>query len=125
MSDTTDVTSDVSGDRSSVVAESAEQTGTTRRRRTGSGLSAMLLPELQNLASSLGISGIARMRKSELVAAIQERQGGDARATGVRGEVAARVEAPRAEIRADVRHRVVHVRVEAQQQLLALRHDQP
>jgi transcription termination factor Rho len=102
LSDTTDVTSDVSGDRSSVVAESVEQTGTTRRRRTGSGLSAMLLPELQNLASSLGISGIARMRKSELVAAIQERQG-DARATGVRGEVAARVEAPRAEIRADVR----------------------
>jgi len=97
LSDTTDVTSDVSGDRSSVVADSAGQTGTTRRRRTGSGLSAMLLPELQNLASSLGISGIARMRKGELVAAIQEKQSGDTRA------VAARVEAPRTEVRSDVR----------------------
>jgi transcription termination factor Rho len=103
LSDTTDVTSDVSGDRSSVVVESAERASAPRRRRTGSGLSAMLLPELQNLASSLGISGIARMRKSELVAAIQEKQGGDARAAGVRGEVAARVEAPRAAVRAEVR----------------------
>jgi transcription termination factor Rho len=33
----------------------------------------MLLPELQRLAQSLGISGIGRMRKSQLVAAIQER----------------------------------------------------
>jgi transcription termination factor Rho len=104
LSDTTDVTSDVSGDRSSVVADGATQAGTARRRRTGSGLSAMLLPELQNLASSLGISGIARMRKGELVAAIQEKQGGEARtASGVRGEVAARVDAPRAEVRAEVR----------------------
>jgi transcription termination factor Rho len=103
LSDTTDVTSDVSGDRSSVVAEGAGQAGTVRRRRTGSGLSAMLLPELQNMASSLGISGIARMRKGELVAAIQEKQSGDTRAGAARGEVAARVDTPRAEVRADVR----------------------
>ena len=93
MSDTTDVTSDVSSDRSSVEAGGTDQGGATRRRRSGSGLSAMLLPELQSLAASLGISGTARMRKGELVTAIQEKQsgGGDARA-GVRGEVAARVE---------------------------------
>jgi transcription termination factor Rho len=104
LSDTTDVTSDVSSDRSSVQAEGTDQDGTTRRRRSGSGLSGMLLTELQGLASSLGISGTARMRKGELVTAIQEKQsgGGDARA-GVRGEVAARVEPPRAEVRAEVR----------------------
>jgi transcription termination factor Rho len=91
LSDTTDVTSDVSGVG---VADNDDAAG-TRRRRTGSGLSSMLLPELQSLASSLGISGTARMRKGELVAAITERQGG--------GRVAAaRVDAPRAEVRADV-----------------------
>ena len=34
----------------------------------------MLLPELQSLAASLGISGTARMRKGELITAIAERQ---------------------------------------------------
>ncbi|GLY99677.1 hypothetical protein Acsp02_69300 [Actinoplanes sp. NBRC 103695] len=38
----------------------------------------MLLPELQSLAASLGISGTARMRKGELITAISERQGGGA-----------------------------------------------
>jgi len=46
------------------------------RRRSGGGLAGMLLPELQQLASDLGISGTARMRKSQLIAAIQEKQGG-------------------------------------------------
>jgi transcription termination factor Rho len=36
----------------------------------------MLLPELQRLAQSMGITGTARMRKSQLVEAIQNRQGG-------------------------------------------------
>jgi transcription termination factor Rho len=36
----------------------------------------MLLPELQTMAASLGISGTARMRKGELIAAIQERSDG-------------------------------------------------
>ncbi len=35
----------------------------------------MVLPELQALAGSLGIAGTARMRKSQLIAAIQDRQG--------------------------------------------------
>ena len=47
----------------------------TRRRATGSGLTAMVLPELQALATSMGISGTGRMRKGELIAAIQSRQG--------------------------------------------------
>jgi len=48
----------------------------TRRRATsGGGLSAMVLPELQALAGGLGIVGTARMRKSQLIEAIQDKQG--------------------------------------------------
>jgi transcription termination factor Rho len=47
----------------------------TNRRRTG-GLSGMLLPELQRLAASLGITGTARRRKSQLVDAINDKQSG-------------------------------------------------
>jgi transcription termination factor Rho len=93
LSDTTDVTSDVSSTQTP-----DESAGGTRRRRTGSGLSAMLLPELQSLAASLGISGTGRMRKGELITAIQEKQsgGGAPRPRAERGEVAAaRGEAPR------------------------------
>jgi transcription termination factor Rho len=42
----------------------------------GRGLSGMLLPDLQRMAQSMGITGTARMRKSQLVAAIQDRQSG-------------------------------------------------
>jgi len=42
----------------------------------GKGLSAMLLPELQRVAQSLGITGTARMRKGQLIAAIEERRQG-------------------------------------------------
>ncbi|MEO3816625.1 transcription termination factor Rho [Plantactinospora sp. B24E8] len=102
MSDTTDVTSDVSN----VAGEATA--GSTRRRRTGTGLSAMLLPELQSLAASLGISGTARMRKGELISAISERQSGGATAsTGgaprPRAEVAAAAAPTRDEVRAEVR----------------------
>ena len=41
-------------------------------------LSALRLPQLQAVASQLGITGTARMRKSELVAAIRGRQQGSA-----------------------------------------------
>jgi transcription termination factor Rho len=68
----------------------------------------MLLGELQTMASSLGISGTARMRKSDLVAAIEENQADGrvprARAeASARAQVAARGEAPRTEVRAEVR----------------------
>jgi transcription termination factor Rho len=42
-------------------------------RRKGASLASMLLPELQQLAASLGIN-TSKMRKSDLVAAIQNRQ---------------------------------------------------
>jgi transcription termination factor Rho len=110
LSDTTDVTSDVSAN--SDVSAPEETTGASRRRRAGSGLTAMLLPELQSMASSLGISGTARLRKGELIAAIQEKQAGEGRVPGPRGtdgeaseprRSTARAETPRAEVRADAR----------------------
>ncbi|GIG60924.1 transcription termination factor Rho [Longispora fulva] len=73
MSDITDQKSDVTD--TAAPADKPETAGTSRRRRTGTGLQAMLLPELQTMASSLGISGTARMRKGELIAAIQTNQG--------------------------------------------------
>ncbi|WP_222193988.1 transcription termination factor Rho [Modestobacter italicus] len=74
--------------------EAAAGSGTApRSRRRGSGLSGMLLPELQRLAAELGIPGTGKMRKSDLVAAISERQ--------VRGDAgsapAATAPAPRTE----------------------------
>jgi transcription termination factor Rho len=70
-------TSELLTDASSTAAD-AEQAAAPKRRRSGTGLSAMVLPELKTLASSLGISGTGAMRKSQLIAAIQEKQGGAA-----------------------------------------------
>ncbi len=55
----------------------AESATATRRRRQGTGLSAMLLPELQAMASSMGIQGVGRLRKGQLIAAIQNLQNGE------------------------------------------------
>ena len=46
------------------------------RSRGGTGLSSLLMPELQRIAQSMGIPGAGRMRKGQLVEAIQARQGG-------------------------------------------------
>ncbi|MEU2179380.1 transcription termination factor Rho [Streptomyces thermolilacinus] len=76
MSDTTDlmgVTADKSVDTTAPAAGAA--TGTTsRRRRSGTGLEGMVLAELQQVASGLGIRGTARMRKSQLIEVIKEAQ---------------------------------------------------
>ncbi|HEX4016349.1 MAG TPA: transcription termination factor Rho [Frankiaceae bacterium] len=55
--------------------EAAAGTPSSRGRRRATGLAGMLLPELQSLAASLHIPGTARMRKGELIAAIQLAQG--------------------------------------------------
>ena len=52
-------------------------TDTTTAKKAGNGLSSMLLPELKQLASSLGISGASGMRKSDLIAAISAKQSGN------------------------------------------------
>ena len=49
--------------------------GGSSRPRTG-GLTALKLADLQAMASSMGISGTARMRKSQLIDAIKQTQGG-------------------------------------------------
>ncbi|MCT4354402.1 transcription termination factor Rho [Streptomyces sp. Je 1-79] len=78
VSDTTDlmgVTADNPVDTSAPAAGAA--TGTTaRRRRSGTGLEGMVLAELQQVASGLGIRGTARMRKSQLIEVIKEAQAG-------------------------------------------------
>ena len=64
------------GDSSAGAAQGAGAAGTTAAsRRGGTGLSAMLLPDLQRLAQSMGIMGTGRMRKGQVIAAIEERQG--------------------------------------------------
>ncbi|MBV9096086.1 MAG: transcription termination factor Rho [Streptosporangiaceae bacterium] len=45
------------------------------RGRSGTGLSSLLMPELQRMAQSLGIQGAGKMRKSQLVEAIEARRG--------------------------------------------------
>ncbi|MET7718255.1 transcription termination factor Rho [Streptomyces sp. NPDC005407] len=78
MSDTTDlmgVSADSSVDTSAPAAGAASGT-TSRRRRSGTGLEGMVLAELQQVASGLGIRGTARMRKSQLIEVIKEAQAG-------------------------------------------------
>jgi transcription termination factor Rho len=78
VSDTTDlmgVTADDSVDTTAPAAGAASGT-TSRRRRSGTGLDGMVLAELQQVASGLGIRGTARMRKSQLIEVIKEAQAG-------------------------------------------------
>src|SRR5947209_13340775 len=42
----------------------------------GTGLSSLLMPELQRIAQSMSIPGAGRMRKGQLIEAIEARQGG-------------------------------------------------
>jgi transcription termination factor Rho len=49
------------------------------RSRNGTGLSSLLMPELQRIAQTMGIPGAGRMRKGQLVEAIEARQGGGPR----------------------------------------------
>ncbi|MFI6346738.1 transcription termination factor Rho [Streptomyces sp. NPDC050560] len=84
MSDTTDlmgVTADSTVDTAAAPAtdaNAAPATGATTgtRRRRGTGLEGMVLAELQQVASGLGIRGTARMRKSQLIEVIKEAQAG-------------------------------------------------
>src|SRR6266852_7700081 len=46
------------------------------RSRGGTGLSSLLMPELQRIAQSMGIPGAGRMRKGQLIEAIEARQAG-------------------------------------------------
>jgi transcription termination factor Rho len=65
---------------SAIDAERPAATDKPKRRRAP-GLNGMVLAELQQLAGSLGISGTGRMRKGQLIEAIQAAQGGADRAS--------------------------------------------
>ncbi|MGI9008260.1 MAG: transcription termination factor Rho [Streptosporangiaceae bacterium] len=94
----------VTGDSGS----SAEQTGAVRSwpgsqaadgpRGTGEAkrLTSMLLPELQRLGQALGLTGTGRMRKGQLIAAIEERQHGAGTARSGSGLAPAAPAAPAA-----------------------------
>ncbi|MGP8299112.1 transcription termination factor Rho [Streptomyces inhibens] len=75
MSDTTDLMG-ARTDGSATAPATDAPAATTRRRRSGTGLDGMVLAELQQVASGLGIKGTARMRKSQLIEVIKERQAG-------------------------------------------------
>ncbi|MFC8131559.1 transcription termination factor Rho [Streptomyces sp. NPDC057302] len=77
MSDTTDLMG-VTADTPATDASAAPATGASAgsRRRRGTGLDGMVLAELQQVASGLGIKGTARMRKSQLIEVIKEAQAG-------------------------------------------------
>ncbi|MFC9398312.1 transcription termination factor Rho [Streptomyces sp. NPDC057027] len=76
MSDTTDLMGVTADNSVDTAAPAAGATGTARRRRSGTGLEGMVLAELQQVASGLGIRGTARMRKSQLIEVIKEAQAG-------------------------------------------------
>ncbi|RKN09389.1 transcription termination factor Rho [Streptomyces radicis] len=87
MSDTTDLMG-VSADTAAKTAGAATASTTDapaaapRRRRSGTGLDGMVLAELQQVASRLGIRGTARMRKSQLIEVIKEKQAAGAGSPG-------------------------------------------
>ncbi|BDM72245.1 hypothetical protein HEK616_57320 [Streptomyces nigrescens] len=77
MSDTTDLMgARTDGSATTPATDAPAAPATTRRRRSGTGLEGMVLAELQQVASGLGIKGTARMRKSQLIEVIKERQAG-------------------------------------------------
>ncbi|WP_030928681.1 transcription termination factor Rho [Streptomyces sp. NRRL S-646] len=84
MSDTTDLMGARVEETAAAPATdaSAPATGAGSRRRRGTGLEGMVLAELQQVASGLGIRGTARMRKSQLIEVIKEAQAGGAPSGG-------------------------------------------
>ena len=69
------------------------EAGTQGTKRKGAGLDGMLLPELKQLGSQLGLKGAGTMRKSALIDAIKSAQS-SSRAEKPRTEDAARSEQP-------------------------------
>ena len=76
MSDTTDLMG-ARPDADATDTPAAPAAPVKRRRTAAAGLDGLVLAELQKLASTLGISGTGRLRKSQLIDAIKEKSGGD------------------------------------------------
>lgn len=90
MSDTTDLMGARVEETAAAPATdaSAPASGAGSRRRRGTGLEGMVLAELQQVASGLGIRGTARMRKSQLIEVIKEAQAGGGGAPAKSAEAA-------------------------------------
>ena len=82
VSDTTEIlggapsaSEDAPAGKSAAPAAAGGATSPTSKSRSrgGTGLSSLLLPELQRMAQSMGIPGAGRMRKGQLVEAFQAR----------------------------------------------------
>nr|WP_086162015.1 transcription termination factor Rho [Streptomyces marincola] len=81
--DTADKTS---GAATASATDAPAATAAPRRRRSGTGLDGMVLAELQQVASGLGIRGTARMRKSQLIEVIKEKQAAGASGAAANGD---------------------------------------
>ena len=73
MTESTDTT-DLGASQASEAESESPNNASNRRRDLG--LSSLVLPELQRVAQQLGITGTARMRKSQLIEAIEAAQTG-------------------------------------------------
>ncbi|MGW5614694.1 transcription termination factor Rho [Streptomyces sp. NPDC003877] len=91
MSDTTDLMGARVEETAAAPATdaSAPATGAGSRRRRGTGLEGMVLAELQQVASGLGIRGTARMRKSQLIEVIKEAQASGGAAPAAKADASA------------------------------------
>ena len=77
VSDTTEVLSGATpASEESPIGHPAADSASRSSNLSGGDLSKLLVSDLQRIAQELGISGTGRMRKGDLVAAIQERTGG-------------------------------------------------
>jgi transcription termination factor Rho len=80
VSDTTEILSGAPTASEDAPAAAAATAATSKSRsRGGTGLSSLLMPELQRIAQTLAIPGAGRMRKNQLIEAIEARQGGGPR----------------------------------------------
>ncbi len=71
-------------DIAEVTSAPAAESGSTRKRK-GTGLDAMVLSELKQVAQTLGLKGTGAMRKGQLIDAIRSAQGGGAQGGGGQG----------------------------------------
>jgi transcription termination factor Rho len=77
VSDTTEILSGAPTAPEDAPAAGAATASTPKSRsRGGTGLSSLLMPELQRIAQTLAIPGAGRMRKNQLIEAIEARQSG-------------------------------------------------
>jgi len=80
VSDTTEILGGAATASEDAPAAAGATASTSKSRsRGGTGLSSLLMPELQRIAQTLAIPGAGRKRKSQRIEAIEARQGGGPR----------------------------------------------